>query len=226
MKVKKSCVYIRIPMTSRRLLLSTVLPLAVAGLGWSGWHAYTTSASSNSAEPYALLSEEVALLQEGDIILRRGSGMVSDIIARLLNEKYELSHCGIVVELQDELWVVHSVSNSVSEVDGMQVHRLQDFVGQSLPNSVVVSRLHTIQDGTRIAEKAIQYLQREVPFDHHFDLRDTSAFYCSELIWRIILDEYGLDIFKDALDAEKGYYHLSNFLDPECFEVVLDHQQR
>jgi hypothetical protein len=72
----------------------------------------------------------------------------------------------------------------------------------------------------------VHYLKRKIPFDHHFDLRDTSAFYCSELIWRIILDEYGLDVFKDALDAEKGYYHLSNFLDPESFDVVLDHQQR
>lgn len=209
---------------SRALLLS--LPL-VCLLAWGGvrwWHGMGEGQLPNG-QRYTLSEEEVALLQDGDIILRRGSGLVSDMIAALLQEERDLSHCGIVVRRKDGFRVVHAVSNNISDHDGMQVHGLQEFVRQSKPGSVVVCRLRTDRDRGAISRKAVEYLRREVPFDHHFDLADSSSFFCSELPWRIFLDEFGIDVFQDVGHGEKTAFRFAQFMDPRWFEVVLDHQQ-
>lgn len=176
---------------------------------------------------YVLAPAEVALLEPGDIILRRGSGLVSDFISSVLSEPFDVSHCGIVAEHDSALWVIHSVSSSISDADGMQAHRLQDFVGQSKPGSVIVSRLRTDADRALIAERAKGYLRRKVPFDHDFDLDDTTSIYCSELVWRIIRDEYGVDVFDSAaVDDKAGRYRFMRLLDTARFEVVLNHQKK
>ena len=71
---------------------------------------------------YSLSDEEVDLLQDGDIILRKGYGIVSENIAKYLDEEYVISHCGIVVKSQKgNYFVIHSVSGRLPEDDGVQV---------------------------------------------------------------------------------------------------------
>lgn len=211
-----------IGMGNSRLWLWMAIPVIIlSGLGcWA-----FAAGKPERSKPYALDPTEVALLQEGDIILRRGSGVVSDMIAKLLDEEYDLSHCGIVVQRDSALYVVHAVSNNISEVDGMQVHRLAEFIRQSKQGSVVVCRLRTTDDRSGIARDALKYLQQAVPFDHHFDLADSSSFYCSELPWFIIRKRFGVDIFQGMAGQERVYYRFANFMDPELFELVIDHQK-
>ncbi|HRD53771.1 MAG TPA: YiiX/YebB-like N1pC/P60 family cysteine hydrolase [Flavobacteriales bacterium] len=124
------------------------------------WQAMAADEGAEDGVSYALSEEEVAMLQPGDIILRRGHGLVSDLISSVLSEEYDVSHCGIVAEHDSALWVIHSVSSSVSEADGMQAHRLQAFVQQSKPSSVIVSRLRTDADRSLIALRAKELLRR------------------------------------------------------------------
>lgn len=189
---------------------------------WLAW----PRAESEARAPYRLTAAEVALLEPGDVILRRGSGIVSDFIAQVLKEPHDVSHCGIIARHDSALWVIHAVSSSLSDFDGMQAHRLQAFVGQSKPGSVVVSRLRTDRDRGLIAERAKGYLRRLVPFDHAFDLEDSSTIYCSELVWRILRDEYGVDVFDAPADGDEvGRYRFERFLDTARFAIVLDHQK-
>lgn len=204
------------------LLMGGLLLLAAAAVVWRGER---EAGSMERGSTYAFSEEEVQLLCDGDFILRRGYGYVSDMIGRFLDEDHRLTHCGVVVEREDGFWVVHAVSNNVSEVDGMQAHRLADFVRQSQPGSIVVTRFRAPDDRHGLSRRAVDHLRRQVPFDHHFDLADTATIYCSELLWRIVRDEYGVDVFQQAKDAERRYFGFANFLDPRWFEVVLDHHQ-
>jgi hypothetical protein len=212
-------------MPARRLFLSMMILLAIAGFGWQTWRTSITDPSGTTTLPYELTPEEIALLNDGDIILRRGPGMVSDMIIKVLNEDHNISHCGIVVGRPDGLWVVHSVSNNVSDQDGMQADRLADFVEQSIPGSIVVTRFRSENDNSGLSRRAVDLLRQKIPFDHHFDLADTTSIYCSELLWRILRDEYGVDVFQEATDAEGKYFGFSNFFDPRWFQVILDHQK-
>lgn len=214
--------YFRRCMRKRRAIW-TGAALGALATAWLLW----PKAQAKSEARYALAPAEVEQLEPGDIILRRGSGLVSDFISSVLSEPFDVSHCGIVAEHDSALWVIHSVSSSVSEADGMQAHRLQDFVSQSKRGSVIVSRLRTDADRALIAERAKGYLRRKVPFDHDFDLDDTTSIYCSELVWRIIRDEYGVDVFDSAaVDDKAGRYRFMRLLDTARFEVVLNHQKK
>jgi uncharacterized protein YycO len=207
----------------RKLLFLSGGIVLLAGVAWLAW----PSDDEGHSMSYRLADAEVAALQPGDIILRRGHGLVSDMISSVLSEEYDVSHCGIIAEHDSALWVIHSVSSSVSEADGMQSHRLQAFVGQSEPGSVIVSRLRTAADRSMIAVRAKELLRRKVPFDHDFDLDDTTRIYCSELVWRIIRDEYGIDVFDaPAIGDKAGRYRFMRLLDTARFEVILNHQKQ
>jgi len=177
---------------------------------------------------YMLSDEEFELIQEGDIILRHGYGLVSDIIVKTLKEDYNISHCAIVVrDEKNKLKVIHTVSQSISDQDGMQQQHLKTFIKNSKSNSIIVVRLKNNSENTGklISQKAQELLNLKIPFDHSFDITDDSKLYCSELIWKIILDEFGIEIFPDRSNNSKSYLNFSNFYNPEFFEIIINHHK-
>jgi len=177
---------------------------------------------------YMLSNEEFELIEEGDIILRHGYGLVSDIIVKTLKEDYNISHCAIVVrDENNKLKVIHTVSQSISDQDGMQQQHLKTFIKNSKSNSIIVVRLKNNSENTGkiISQKAQELLNLNIPFDHSFDITDDSKLYCSELIWKIILDEFGIEIFPDRSNNSKSYLNFSNFYNPEFFEIIINHHK-
>lgn len=173
---------------------------------------------------YNFTPEEIEKLEEGDIILRRGYGLVSDMIVETLTEEYPISHCGIICKRGDEFIVVHTISSSISDFDGMQDHNLKTFIFQSKKNSVIVTRLKLPKDiRKKVCQKALYYLDKRIPFDHAFDINDSSFFYCSELLWRIIRTEANIDIFSSRNIIEKKHLYFSHFYCPEFFDIIVNH---
>lgn len=173
---------------------------------------------------YRLNQDEISLLTEGDIIMRKGYGLVSRMIVQNLKEGRALSHCGIVVKKDEDWNIIHTVSSSLSDVDGMQIQTLQDFVHQSKPGSIVVSRLRECEDRSKIAKSAYRYLGKAVTFDNSFDLLDSSKIYCTELIWRVFNESAQVDIYNGNYEG-LGYYSFENLLNPEKFDIVIDHHK-
>jgi uncharacterized protein YycO len=176
---------------------------------------------------YTLSPEEYAMIQDGDIILRHGYGLVSDAIVETLKEEYAISHCAIVSVSDTNYKVIHTVSQSISECNGVQDQPLKPFVYQSHYNSIMVVRFKGPADaGKRISDKAQYYLDQKIPFDHNFDLTDPKEFYCSELIWIIILEEFGVDIFPEKDPEARQYLNFSNFYNSDFFEIIINHHSR
>lgn len=178
---------------------------------------------------YRLSYAEIDSLQDGDILLRHGFGVVSDAISRGLNEEYAVSHCAIVRKpTQDSIVVIHSVSSSLSDVDGVQSVGIKRFIRESKPNSVILVRFQdpSGKSNSLLSQRADYYLQKQVPFDNAFDIKDSSKFYCTELLWKCILDEYGIDILNvdqpDQLNANK----FGVFWKSEYFNVIFNHHHR
>lgn len=177
---------------------------------------------------YTLSKKELALLKEGDIILRHGYGFVSDMIVETKNDSIGLSHCAILTKDEKGKWmIIHSVSSTLTPIDGVQSQPLQPFINDSKKNTVVVVRYKHVKndsDLARIGSRAKYYLKRQVPFDARFDMEDTTKFYCSELLWRVFYDEYKVDIFKPESKEPYDPMKLDCFLDTANFEVILDHR--
>jgi hypothetical protein len=197
--------------------------------GWLFLLAYNHhSMREQSFYKYTLTEKEYGEIEEGDIILRHGYGLVSDLIVEQLKEKYDLSHCAIVVKTDTGLAVIHSVSSSVSNVDGMQAQDLKSFIEESHYNSVVVIRYKAKinKPNAAIARKAKYYLSKKIPFDNAFNIADSSEFYCTELLWKVILNEYGDDIMAGKNNLRKDHLRFDTFLDTNRFQIIINHQER
>ncbi len=184
----------------------------------------------HSFSKYYLSKDEIGLLQNGDIILRHGYGMASDIIVQSLNEKYDISHCAVLTKEENQFNVIHSVSQSLSDFDGVQTQSLNRFINDSKINSLIIVRYKnpTHTDNALIAEKAKYYLLKKLPFDNDFNIEDSTKIYCTELIWRVIKDSYHEDIYKNLLKDKnrKNQYKFQAFWDTTHFEIIINHQLR
>ncbi len=209
------------------LIIIFIALFILAGGSWLFLHLYNKSTERDQAVTYYRLTpEEKALLRDGDIILRHGFGFVSDMIVEQLDEQYDISHCAILCKDTNELMIIHSVSSSISPHDGVQSQDFDPFIRDSHYNSVIVVRYRSgndSADNSGISLRAREYLKKEIPFDHGFDLEDTSEFYCSELLWKCILNEYHDDIFLDHRNERKDHMRFDIFLDTSRFEIVLNH---
>jgi hypothetical protein len=192
----------------------------------------TTPRQERSFYGYYKLSEtELNLIKDGDIILRQGQGFVSNLILKTLNEDLPLSHVGIITtDSLGDLSVIHSVSSTLSDFDGVQIQNLKSFVKESVPNSVVIVRYHQVnympESATEISKQAKIFLEQQIPFDHSFDYTDSTHFFCTELIWRVYKEVFKEELFKinpsEKLIEKLKFYH---FFDSNKFSIILNHQQ-
>lgn len=208
-----------------------IIFLALFFLGLTGYmhHIITTRRVPMyiKANPnYKLSTSEKELLQEGDIILRRGEGFVSSVINNLAESEYQISHCAILVKNNNQWDVIHTVSSDLSNVDGVQTEPLDKFTGESVENTIAVLRFKADSSQRKeIANRSRYYLDRKVPFDDNFNISDTTEFYCTELIYRVALDVFHEDVFAERHQTNHpNYLTFEVFLDKKKFDVILNHQ--
>ncbi|MBN1647917.1 MAG: hypothetical protein JW874_07785 [Spirochaetales bacterium] len=178
---------------------------------------------SPDARSDTLSAEELAIIRPGDIILRKGKSVASDFITVMMGGPLKVSHCGLIVEDEGELSVIHSVSVSLSDYDGIQIQKLSDFIMNSQPDSHIVVR-YKADDSTiyRIIEKARILLTQKLPFDNEFRLDNGLNLYCSELFWEILPENFRQKAVSFKFDQIIAF---ESFVNPEVFTVLINHPQ-
>ncbi len=170
--------------------------------------------------------EEKSLLREGDIVLRRGEGSVSDFIVAFLKETYPVTHCGVVVRRDDGLWVISS--ESTPDADGIRCDPLTHFAGYARNGSLaaVRPRLDEAQR-TAFLHASEWYLSQGKAFDKQFDMADTTKFYCAELMYHLFFRATGTDFLPARKPlAASEVVHMDNFFAPERFELLFNHAEK
>lgn len=176
----------------------------------------------DSCPAATIQSYELAHLQAGDCLLRRGCGAISDYIADFLQEKYPITHCGLVLEQDSGLYVLHSVSND--HHTGILIEPIKDFVQQSRVGSLIA--VHPLcPSATRqaILKAALEFKAQAIPFDFSFDHHDQSQLYCLELLQQAFLKADQQDWFPQT--TKRGSIEvlaLSNFMDSSRFQVLFN----
>lgn len=182
---------------------------------------------------YSLTPDELSMLREGDILLRQGHGMVSRMIVESLREEIPLSHVGLLtIDPSDgQFKVIHSVSQSISYFDGIQIQDLKSFLQDSKPNTLVVVRYRNLEQGgvapKEISSRAFHYLEMQVPFDYEFDFSCSDRFFCTELITKVIGDVFGDELFAPAyLNSltQLDRLRFGMFFKSEKFDIIINHQ--
>lgn len=197
----------------------------------------------------SLSADETAALRPGDIVLRRGSGIASEVIAGFFGEDWRVSHCALVVvpgageiasipagrvsySLGASLAaasiragrpaVIHSVNERLSGVDGIQIEDLEHFYLTSEPESIVVVRplMSAVESSAALAESTA-LLARGLPFDNGYSLESTDDAYCAELLYRLFAAANWEG--QSAWLWKKEILSFGGFLDPRYFRVIVSH---
>lgn len=169
---------------------------------------------------------ELSSIQEGDFILRRGFGYFSDYIASSLNMgNVDVTHAGIIVKQHNKWFVIHSLSSDVSDIDGVQIQELSQFLNYSTPGKIIITRAKNSDKslGKRLAQRAYVYLAKNIPFDHDGDFNDSSKLFCTELIWQILEKDLHRAALPTDADARKKFFHsMAPMYSTEYFDIVIN----
>lgn len=178
-----------------------------------------------------LSATELETLREGDFILSRGRRFSGEVIAGSLQEEFPVSHCGILVRGKEGFEVIHACMDllSVGARDGVQSDPLDVFCADARIHSLMVSRLRAPEASRRLmVERAQELLRRQVPFDRRYDLSDASSLYCTEFLWRLVVEATGKDFFRrvSPVGIEKPILTFSALWDPRHVALLINHHSR
>ncbi len=124
-------------------------------------------------------------LQVGDIVFRRGTGIVGRTVLSVDNEG-RYSHVGVVVSVDGELCVIHAVpgeSDYEGDFDRVKCDKVEQFMSERRAARGAIYRPEVVDSiKCRVAASAIRLNRNMVRFDHDYDLCDTTRLYCTELI--------------------------------------------
>lgn len=127
----------------------------------------------------AFIPPDTSRWHTGDIFFSTGHSWKSDAV-RLLGGHSDdgISHCGFIVRRRDSVFLIH-----MSPDKGRIVKETPaDFAASGTVAAITARRLSPAPDTTRLIPRLNRLLAQEKPFDSRFDTKDTTAYYCTELI--------------------------------------------
>ena len=195
---------------------SKILAAGLALLSLCLFFAKKSKPETGEEQLETLTAEEHALLREGDFVFRLGYGMVSFFLESQTGAS-GVSHIGVLVKGSSDFDVIHSISGSMAEQDGVQKVSLNDFLFEAKPHSFVATRLKN-SNGELIANEARRLLAKRVPFDMSFDIKDTSKLFCSEMVNFILQKTHSVEVFSH----DATVFSFAGFFDAAKFEVLVD----
>jgi len=211
----------------KRILKYTVIIITVLlFFAWLFRTVYNTiEKKKEKSITYILSDNEKNLIHNGDLVLRYGHGLVSDYIVDMFDEKYPISHCGIIRKSGKKIEVIHSESSSFLSKEGIQVQDFDSFTDAGHKNSIIIVRYNKCNSDEyqKITNYAQNYLDKEIPFDYAFDSDDTTTMFCSEIIWHVFKDAFKKDIFLNDKN-ETDFNQFKNFYDSTQFDIIINDQ--
>ena len=129
----------------------------------------------------------VSLAQNGDIIYRLGNGLFSNFFKDFSKRDKKFSHVGIIykTENNDTTFVIHAEADDFSGIGYVKKEPVAIFLSDA--KDWAIYRFNADKGiQKKISEYAFQYHQKKIPFDTAFEIDDSSAFYCTELVGHCI----------------------------------------
>jgi hypothetical protein len=149
----------------------------------------------------ASYSIDTSLLKDGDVIFRRGTSFISNMVL-MADEESPYSHTGIIKIIDSSYYVVHSVpAENLGEKDKTKIESLTDFLIRDRATAIAIYRLNLENDviPRGAANIAAKFAKQNIPFDSDFNLTDDSRLYCTELVWKSYLFA-GIDLLDNTFD--------------------------
>lgn len=135
------------------------------------------------------------LLRDGDLLLRCGIGTQSRVVTSLDTTGSIYSHVGIAINDGGKWCVVHAVPGENHDgIDRVRIDAVDTFFMTSRAVHGAAMRLQCDAAVAHAAAKhAMQLAKQGVEFDTHYNWKDHSRLYCTELV-QVAYHSVGIDI--------------------------------
>lgn len=207
----------------QRVVLACVIIL-VAGVVYLYMMKYPNSSgniakrSSNVWNNHAVDSC-IELLQEGDLVVRRGDDMTSYMLSRMNMEDKRYSHCGLVHIENGYPFVYHSIGGE-DNPDEIIRRDSANFWFSPINNLAFAIYRYNINDSLkeRYMESAQEYYKIKLMFDLDFNLKSDERLYCSEMVYKAIKNTLKDSIFINTVDnLQRNYVGIDNlYMNPKA----------
>jgi hypothetical protein len=119
-------------------------------------------------------------IQTGDVVVRRGKGLISDKFRRMSLVDKSFSHSGLIVKEGDEFFVYHMYQDMAHP--GLKKEKLNDFIDPQVSSASAVYRYDlNKQQCEELAKNIHLDYVNHCTFDDKFELGN-EAYYCTEWI--------------------------------------------
>lgn len=179
--------------------------------------------SFNKETEIKISSSVLKNLKGGEIILRKGRGYLSTLIVDLLGEELSYSHAGIIIKDSNKLYIIHILSDDVSNVDGVQTCSVKEFLSDISDSSLCIVKPNVDSLSLlKIQEKAQKYLKAKVPFDHEFDMNSKDKLHCSELVHDVLYQSLNKELLPITNRFGVDIIKFSAFFNQENFQTIFE----
>jgi hypothetical protein len=184
--------------------------------------------AEEAREQWAQVPLPVDSLREGDLILRHGRGLMSDMLMNFSTAEAKYSHAGVIHFEGDEIMVMHSIDGGENANNRMRKEPLALFCHPQAIFSFGIFRFDLDSAQMAVFDSLIQLrFQQQMEFDVDFDLNTDDKMYCSEIIYKSLLvasqDENYIPLSRTA---DKAYVAIDNlYLNPHCKKIFEYHYE-
>ena len=160
-----------------------------------GFFLLTSCHSDSDAKEFQLPGH--LKLQSGDLVFRTGNSVASHTVT-LTDQNSVYSHVGMLLWTGNRWQVLHAVPNereSENEKDSVKLEDISVFFRSDRASQGGIYRIPLTEDDTlKLLQKGLSLYQQHLLFDNAFDDQESSAFYCTELVWFIYKNELDIDL--------------------------------
>lgn len=133
---------------------------------------------------YRCLLPKGTELMEGDVVFRRGGGLVSHVVVAA-DRGGNYSHIGMVVDSAGVKMIVHAVPDEPDykgDIDRVKMDTPEKFFSSEYTSIGEICRYDNAEIARKAAREAVHIYKRFTPFDHDYNDEDTTKMYCTELV--------------------------------------------
>jgi hypothetical protein len=144
----------------------------------------------------------LAIVRNGDLVLRSGSDALSALFKKVNTRDKSYSHAGLVFIENGCPFVYHCMGSAADPHALLRRDSLSTYISpaSNLGYAIYRYRLKPAQ-AAQLQQVAIRYFKQRRTFDPHFDLQTDSALYCTEFVYKALIETTGDKKYLPVTDA-------------------------
>jgi hypothetical protein len=170
----------------RRCIWATLSPDAIT--------AGHTIDSKRASNPWNRLYADSSLrfAMDGDLIVRSGADAVSALFKKANRSDKSYSHAGIVFIENGGPMVYNCMGDAEDPYRPIRRDSLSAYISPNENTGFAIYRFHlTRKQVEQLHGVCIQYFKEARAFDPHFDLKTDSLLYCTEFVYKAVIQVTG-----------------------------------